>query len=136
MKVRVFTLIAGFVLISIIPCFSESPARAKVRECSKVDTKWEARADKNKDGRVDKVEAHRWKRRRHQVNTSVEKKHDVNCNGYLEPQEAKEMLKDKCAIINTHGKAKVDSAIEAEYDTNKDGVIDAAEAGCLKEALK
>jgi hypothetical protein len=45
------------------------------------------------------------------------------------------MLKDKNTLISTQGKAKVDSALEAQYDTNKDGIIDRSEAGALQADL-
>jgi len=97
------------------------PTRIKTEQCSQVDSN---------------AQMHRWQRRHQKVSNNVEKKYDSNGDGYLQPQECKEMLKDKQTIINTNGKAKVDSAVEAEYDTNKDGVIDAKEAEALKEALK
>jgi hypothetical protein len=137
MKLKILVLALGLVLV----CRERAPAEQlnrgeKLRERSKVDTKWEKKADANKDGRVDKTEANRWKKTHPKVNNSVEMKYDANGDGYLQPQESREMLKDKQALVNTKGKARVDSAVEAEYDMNKDGVIDANEAGALKEALK
>jgi hypothetical protein len=136
MRVKIFTLAVGLVFMLAAFVQAEQLTRREVRERSRVDNKWEKKADTNKDGRVDKAEFNRWKSSRSKVNNAVEKKYDANGDGYLQPQEAKEMLKDKHAIINTDGKAKVDSAVEAEYDTNKDGVIDAKEAEALKAALE
>jgi Ca2+-binding EF-hand superfamily protein len=123
-----------------------------------VNTWWEKRADTNNDGKVDadelsawkKLEKERidlnndgvidakekrlsWRHGRSKVNTALEQKYDKNSDGWLEPDEIKELLKDKHALIKTQGKAKVDTAIEAEYDTDKDGIIDASEAKALKE---
>jgi hypothetical protein len=137
MKSRILVLASGLVLVCGGLALAEQLSRGeKLRERSKVDTKWEKKADVNKDGRVDKTEANRWMKTRPKVNNSVEKKYDANGDGYLQPQEVREMLKAKQALVDTQGKAKVDSAVELEYDMNKDGVIDAKEAAALKEALK
>ena len=128
------------------------------KQRSRVNTWWEKRADTNNDGKVDanelsawkKLEKERidlnndgvidakekrlsWRHGRSKVNTALEQKYDKNSDGWLEPDEIKELLKDKHALIKTQGKAKVDTAIEAEYDTDKDGIIDASEAKALKE---
>jgi hypothetical protein len=66
----------------------------------------------------------------------LEKKYDANVDGWLEPAEVKEMLKDRYTLIKTKGKAKVDTAIEEDYDKNEDGVIDAQEAEEMKEDTK
>jgi len=136
MRIKTILLAAFLFCVSTVLALAQHPTRAQIHERSKVDTKWEAKADANHDGRVDKVEAHQWKRHHNKVNTSVEKKYDANANGYLEPQEAREMLKDKYTVIKTHGNAKVDSALEQEYDKNHDGVIDAKEAEDLQKALQ
>jgi len=131
------------------------------KQRAQVNTWWENRADTNADGKVDSTELAAWKslekeridlnndgtidakeRRlswRHansRVNTEVEKKYDVNADGWLDPQETNAMLKDKYTIVQTNGKAKVDTGIEAEYDANADGVIDAAEASVMKEDIQ
>ena len=128
------------------------------KQHSNVNTWWEKRADTNGDGKVDASEAAAWKKlekerldlnndgvidakerrlswrhARSRVNTALEKKYDANGDGWLEPAEVKEMLKDKYTLIKTHGKAKVDTDLEAEYDTNGDGVIDANEAEVMKQ---
>ena len=124
---------------------------------AKVDTKWEKKADLDHDGKVEWQEyrvfrrdiidvnnngiiepAERiafWKNRRAVVNTPLEKKHDLNGDGYITWNEARELLKDIHTIIRTHGKARVDSLIEQEFDINKDGVIDGAEADALLAAI-
>jgi Ca2+-binding EF-hand superfamily protein len=131
------------------------------KQRAKVNTWWEDRADTNNDGKVDAQELASWKQltkeridlnndgqidakerrlcwqhTRSKVNTPVEKKYDKNGNGWLEPEEAKEMLKDKYTLIQTQGKAKVDTQLEKEYDTNSDGVIDKLEAVGLKGDLQ
>jgi len=128
------------------------------KQRAKPNTWWEKRADTNNDGKVDtnelsawkKLEKERidlnndgvidakerrlcWRHARSRVNTPLEKKYDANADGWLEPTEVKEMLKDKYELIKTHGKAKVDTELEQNYDTNKDGIIDAKEADTLKE---
>jgi len=131
------------------------------KQSSKVNTWWEKRADTNGDGKVDVGELDAWKKltkeridlngdgeidakerrlcwrhARSKVNTAIEQKYDTNGDGWLEPSEVKEMLKDKHELIKTHGKAKVDTATEAEYDTNKDGIIDTKEAELMFEDVK
>jgi Ca2+-binding EF-hand superfamily protein len=131
------------------------------KQSAKVNTWWENRADTNNDGKVDAQELAAWKQlskeridlnndgvidakerrlcwrhARSKVNTAVEKKYDKNGDGWLEPAEAKEMLKDKYTLIQTNGKVKVDTELEKEYDTNSDGVIDKLEAVGLKGDLQ
>ena len=129
----------------------------ETREKAKVDKPWEKKADLDKDGVVQKSEVEKWKdridvngdgiidpkeRRRSwlvskaKVNKPIEQKYDANGNGWLEPAEVKEMLKDKQALILTNGKAKVDTDVEKNYDANNDGVIDASEAGAMMEDAK
>ncbi|MCF7874172.1 MAG: hypothetical protein K9L84_04525 [Candidatus Omnitrophica bacterium] len=97
--------------------------------------KWKAKADKNKDGVVDKKErVIIWKQRHFKVNNPLEKKYDLNSDGWLSSSETKE-LKDKRAIIKTNGKAKVDTNIEEYYDSDGDGVISAKEAKQLNQDL-
>lgn len=119
----------------------------KLEGRASVDKKWEAEADTNKDGVVDAVEIAQWKashpgrrvgwkHNKAKVNTPIEAKYDKNGNGWLEPAEAKDMIRDKHIMVATHGKAKVDSPLEAEYDTNKDGMIDPVEAKAMKEDTK
>jgi hypothetical protein len=45
------------------------------------------------------------------------------------------MLKDKWTLIKTKGKARVDTEIEQEYDTDNDGIIDVDEAKQLSQDL-
>lgn len=126
-----------------------------------VNTWWERRADTNGDGKVDanelsawrKLERERidlnndgvidakerrlcWRHARSRVNTPLERKYDKNHDGWLEPDEVRELLQDKYKLIKTHGKAGVDTLTEAEYDINGDGLIDSREAGALREDLK
>lgn len=127
---------------------------------SEVNTWWESRADADKDGKVDADELSDWKdlqktrvdldgdgeisakeRRlcwrhaRSRVNTSLESEYDDDGDGWLEPEEAKEFLNARYALIRTHGRAKVNSPLEEEYDTNNDGIISVEEAEALKEDL-
>jgi Ca2+-binding EF-hand superfamily protein len=131
------------------------------KQHSRVNNWWEKMADTNGDGTVDSNELSAWKtlekeridlnndgvidakeRRlswrhaRSKVNTELERKYDINSNGWLEPEEIREMLKAKHALIISNGQAKVDSELEAEYDINNDGVIDSKEAEALKEDIQ
>lgn len=93
--------------------------------------------DLNNDGIVDAKEKRTlWKNSRAKVNKPIEAKYDANGNGWLEPVEAKELLRDKQELVKTNGKAKVDTVLEAPYDINGDGIIDANEAKAMKEDLQ
>ncbi|MCM8781261.1 MAG: hypothetical protein NC908_05000 [Candidatus Omnitrophica bacterium] len=130
------------------------------KQRSQVNTWWEKRADVNNDGMVDSNELKSWRQltkeridlnndgtidakerrlcwrqARSRVNTRLESKYDANKDGWLEPDEVKEMLRDRSTIVKTKGKAKVDSVIEQEYDANEDGVIDANEAETMKQDI-
>ena len=134
--------------------------RAKVaglKRRSIVDSKWEKAADANGDGRVGGGEARKywttvmdgngdgkvtlaernkfWVARRN-VTTSIEKKYDEDEDGVLDEEEVEELLRDRLRIINTAGKAKVDSPVEAAFDANEDGVIDRNEAELIKAYLE
>jgi len=136
------------------------PAEKKL-EASRVNTPWEKRADTNSDGRVSADEFSAWKAQakeridlnddgtidakerrlswRHskaRVNKPLEAKYDANGDGWLQPEEVKQMLKAKHELIKTRGKAKVDTDIEKEYDANNDGILDAEEAASMAEDLK
>lgn len=133
----------------------------KTKTKAKVNTWWEKRADTNGDGVVDVNESAAWKKLKKEridlngdgtidakekrlcwrhakskVNTALETKYDINSNGFLEPEEVKEMLKDRSILIKTHGKAKVDSSIEEQYDADADGIIDKSEAEAMAEDLQ
>jgi len=95
------------------------------------------RIDLNGDGTVDAKERRLcWRHARSRVNTPLEQKYDKNSDGWLQPEEAKELLKDRYNLIKTKGKAKVDTTLESEYDTNEDGIIDGQEADALKNDLE
>lgn len=91
--------------------------------------------DANHNGRIDSAERTAYWDRRWTVNTAVERKYDANGDGFLEWPEAREMLRDKHALIVTHGQAKVDTDLELEFDANDDGILDRAEAVALLAAL-
>lgn len=124
---------------------------------SEVDKKWEAKADtdasgsvsgkeyksfrntqmdKDGSGSISKAERNSyWKMRKSRANTDREKKYDADGDGYLSGDEAREMLRDRLRVINTHGKAKVDGDVEREFDANDDGIIDRSEAATMKDAV-
>ncbi|MCF7898247.1 MAG: hypothetical protein K9L87_05815, partial [Candidatus Omnitrophica bacterium] len=60
-------------------------------------------------------------------------KYDYDQDGWLSPDESKDLLEDKKTIIKSKGKAKVNTAVERLYDENDDGVIDADELEEIKE---
>lgn len=65
----------------------------------------------------------------------VETRYDADGDGWLAPQENKELLKDKMKIINARGKTKVETAAEREYDLDHNSYIDETEAEPLKKDL-
>ncbi|MCF7887412.1 MAG: hypothetical protein K9L71_03255 [Candidatus Omnitrophica bacterium] len=100
-------------------------------------------ADKNDDGMVDRKEKRierNWERKQRieandkwNVNNKFENKYDYDQDGWLSPDESKDLLEDKKIIIKSKGKAKVNTAVERLYDENGDGVIDADELEEIKE---
>ena len=131
--------IAILLMVLVLVCFVSVALAAKPGSVARFK-----HADRNKDGVVDqkemkmerKWERKQWMKSKAKVNNPVEVKYDKNGDGFLEPAEMKEMLKDKHELIRTNGKAKVDTATEAEYDTNKDGIIDAKEAELMFKDIK
>jgi len=128
---------------------------------SKVKSWWGASADTDKDGDVDEAELSAWKNKekkyidsdndgivtakdrrtywkkiKTKANTPLEVKYDKNHNGWLGPQEVKDLLKDRYELIKTQRQVKVESSVEEAYDINKDGVLDAEEAKAIKEDLE
>ncbi len=133
--------------------------RHKERE-QKAESWWKRHADTDGDGVVSEAERAAWKEKekeridldgdgvispkekrlcwRHaksKVNKPLEKQFDANSDGWLQPEEVKEMLKYKYEMVKTHGQAKVDTEIEEGYDADGNGVIDKKEAEVLKEDL-
>ena len=45
------------------------------------------------------------------------------------------MLRDRLRVINTHGRARVNTALESSYDADGDGIIDRDEARAIRDAL-
>jgi len=120
-------------------------ARADTNHDGKVDAAevaaWnkimEAKSDLNKDGVMDAAEKRLiWKQRGIPANTAARQRYDKNGDGWLEPAEVKEMLRDKYIVAKTNGKAIVDTEVEAQYDTNKDGVIDPDEAVAMADDIR
>lgn len=142
----------------IQPVEARKEKQFEQQQKSKVDQPWEAKADVNGDGRVEKAEVRRytrqkmdvnndgtitaeersawWIERKAKVNTAAEKRWDLDQNGVIEGDEARQMMQSRLVIIKTDGKAKVNTDIERAFDANQDGVIDSQEAGGLKEALE
>lgn len=135
----------------------EAARAQKLQQKSKVDQKWEQKADVNADGRVEPAEVRWYNRkiidvdgdgrisleersswwisRKAKVNTPAEARWDLNHNGVIEGEEARGMMHSRLLIIQTEGKAKVNTDIERAFDLNRDGFIDSQEAPALKEAL-
>ncbi len=104
----------------------------------KLEKNWEqaqrSKADINNDGLVSaKKRELQWKHTNTAVNTPLEKKYDYNNDGLLQPEEAKDFLRARCALIKTNGKAIVNSNLEKEYDVDNNGIIDAPEAKAMLE---
>ncbi len=127
----------------------------------KVNTWWERMADTDGNGIVDEKELSAWKKlekekidlnadgvisakerrlcwrhARSRVNNPLEEKYDINSDGWLEPSEVKNLLRDKYLLVKTKGKAKVDTALEAAYDSDENGIIDPQEAKQMFEDTK
>ena len=134
-------------------------ARGKkyLKHRSDVDKKWEVQADTNQDGVVDRSELRnqlletvdknndgvvspreRKKFAMHhksKVNTKAEERYDTDKDGFINRSEARELLRDRLRIINTHGRAVANTDLEREFDSNNDGIIDRDEANLLRDSL-
>jgi hypothetical protein len=132
-------------------------SREAARAASVVNRGWEARADTNNDGRVSPAELRLYRkglldanhdgiidaleRRTYWAGWKIvaaapyDAKYDLNKDGYLSGDEIILMLKDLYAIVKTNGRAIVNTPLEREFDANNDGVIDAAEAPALLDAI-
>ena len=106
----------------LVPAMSAAGPRRVIRrhQRAKVNTRWEAKADKNKDGVVQPREAHAAKvkarAKRSVVNRPWEKAADTDNNGLVSPVE----------LRSYHRKV---------MDRDNDGIIDKAEAAAIREAL-
>ena len=95
------------------------------------------RIDMNGDGVISPKERRlSWRHARSRVNTKLEKQYDANNDGWLEPEEAKNLLQARGELLKTRGKAKVDSEVESGYDTDDNGIIDAREAAVMREDIQ
>ena len=140
---RIFGRVSGFSDGCV--CCEEETRSGKVKTCRNkdgvVDEKERRmemkKIDLNGDGKIDAKEKRiSWLHSRSKVNTAMELKYDTNSDGWIEADEAREMLRHRYRLIKTNGQVKVDSAIEREYDMNGDGVIDRLEAEALKDDLE
>lgn len=132
-------------------------AKEDAKNAAAVNRPWEAKADLNKDGKVDAVELrafHRtvldangdgtigaaerkafWILRKCKVNTPAEAKYDTDGDGFLTGDEARLFLRDRALLIASKGKAKVSNPLEAEFDADNDGMIDPQEAEIMKDTV-
>lgn len=90
--------------------------------------------DINGDGKIDNVDTRQqWKVVNHPVTTDIEKQYDINSNGWLEPDESRELLKDRYEYIKQHNWAGADFDLMQEYDATGDGTVDVLEAEAIRE---
>jgi len=120
--------------------------RARRKQKAKVNTRWEAKADRNKDGVVQPVEARKAKtgtylKKRSTVNRPWEAKADTNNDGKV---SASELRTYHTTVIDKNGdgkidakerkgfwvhrKSKVNTAVEKKYDADGNGWISGDEA--------
>lgn len=103
---------------------------------TRVNTPWEKRRDTNRNGRVDPWETKTfWKTKKYKVGTTIQVNYDTDHDGWLEPDEAREMLEYIYYLVMTHGKAKVNTPLERLFDEDKNGVIDRDEAEEMRDYL-
>jgi Ca2+-binding EF-hand superfamily protein len=83
--------------------------RQEIKKSSRVNTWWESRADTNNDGRVDRDELAAWRQ--------LEKERiDLNQDGNIDAKEKR--------LCWMHARSRVNTALEAKYDTNGDGWLE------------
>lgn len=133
---KIMLVLLSIALISIAPA---ADAYAEP-EAATVDSVWEAKADTNDDGVVDKYEYKKWKAKHSSyfedatdVDHAWEAKADTDNDGVVEKAEFKRWV-DTHPKLKSYGKhvtkeaAKVDHKWEAKADKNKDGVVGKKEA--------
>jgi hypothetical protein len=133
----------------IIAVFSASSLMAGPAKAQKA-----MHADKNKDGRVDKKEMRMEKKWEHgqraKVNTWWEKKADTNGDGTMSQEERdawKKLEKERIDLNNDgvidakerrlcwrHGRSKVNTKIERQFDANGDGWFQPEEVKAMLKA--
>lgn len=65
-----------------------------------------------------------------------QRKYDANKDGYLQPAEARQMLKDRYSVLAAKPNPKVNDEIEAYYDKNNNGYLEKAEVDALKKDIR
>ena len=143
---------AGLAVASLV--FAKPPAAVRARHADRnkdgvvgrkevrMEKRWKHKqqmkaVDKNADSIIDAKEKRlSWRHSKAKVNKPIEAKYDANGDGWLQPEEVKQMLKARHELIKTHGKAKVDTDVEKAYDANNDGIIDAEEAAAMAEDVQ
>jgi hypothetical protein len=76
---------------------------------------------------IQKETAPNWQSTNYPVKNQYEKEYDADSNGFLEPSESKQLLKDKYEMMRTTGETGVDTDILQQYDADSNGSIDARE---------
>lgn len=141
MKKQVCLFMILFLTITFSAAFAARtgrPPAAKVdrNQDGVIDAK-EMQMDRSREKRREHYEERRaWRMRKSKVNTAVEARYDANGDGWLQPEEARELVRSRYELVKTNGKAKVDTGLEAKYDANGDGVIEYSEAVIMQEDLK
>lgn len=142
----------------VTPAEVHQEHRWETLQRARVNTRWEARADADHDGRVEPAECRAYRlsamdsnhngvidaaeRRAYwvgwqgAVTTETEKLYDADANGVLTWNEARLLLRDRARVARTEGREAVDTDIEREFDDNGDGIIDAVEAERMREAAE
>ena len=61
------------------------------------------------------------------VSNWTERKYDADRDNYLQPAEAKRLLRDRYNEIKSEYKPVVTNSIESQYDLNKNGLLEKPE---------
>lgn len=113
------------------------PERIRTR---KVDTKYEERADKNKDGKVSRQENQaarkKYLKNRSEVDKKWEKNADKNSDGKIDGKEFRQARKKQETRSYLKNRSEVDRKWEKKADNNKDGKVDAKELKKARKAYK
>jgi len=104
------------------------PWRSRRKKKAAVNTQWEAKADKNKDGYVGPKEARAARGRTYlkhksDVNTKWETKADTNNDGKV---DAAELRNHRFCVMDKNGDGKVDAKERGTFWAGKKAVVDTA----------
>jgi len=69
------------------------------------------------------------------VKNWTERRYDKNRDGYLQPEEAKALLKDRYKAVRNTRRPKVNTVVEAQFDYNDNGFLEKNEITAMSKSI-